>query len=221
MGVLDHLSIVRVIVSRRMLWGWVAAVAAAIRPRHAAADAQHVRRARRRVFYRMLGAVGRKHALRRLYDSAAAARRLGQVVTALLGWRRLLLARGDTTPHHATPRHATPRHATPSSHTAEAVAHMHMHTHMHMHVYPGCSIPYASLAGVASVGLALGARRRVRRGAALLARWRARAGRKVWRARTALTHCRGCAFATWERVATGWAVQLANTVTAARRNPTL
>ena len=81
-------------------------MAAAIRIRHAAADAQHVRRARRRVFYRMLSAAERKHALRRLYDSAAAARRLGQVVTALLGWRRLLLARGE----HAQPRERSGRH---------------------------------------------------------------------------------------------------------------
>ena len=62
------------------------------------------------------------------------------------------------------------------------------------------------------MGLALRARRRVRRGAVLLARWRARAGRRLWRARTVDAHCRGCAFAVWERVATGWAVQLEDTV---------
>ena len=67
------------------------------------------------------------------------------------------------------------------------------------------------------MGLALRARRRVRRGAVLLARWRARAGRRLWRARTVDAHCRGCAFAVWERVATGWAVQLADTVAAASR----
>jgi len=89
-----------------------------------------------------------------------------------------------------------------------------------MHMHPDCSMPYASHPGVASVGLALGARLRVRRGAALLARWRARAGRRLWRARTVAAHCRGCAFAAWERVATDWAVQLADTVSAARRNPT-
>jgi len=43
----------------------------------------------------VLGAAEHKRALRRLYDSAAAARRLGQLVVALLCWRSLLLARGD------------------------------------------------------------------------------------------------------------------------------